>query len=308
MNLLSLFGFGKKRALGLDITDRTFVYTQLQGQGRSAKLLSYGKKDIPEGVIIDGRVQDDGRVLHALRAIQKETKQKSVYVSLPDALGSFFKIMVPKVPEADIRDHIEIKLKEMVLFSYDEMILDFKVTREEKERLEVEVIVVPEEIGYVYKKLLLQSGFIDIRWRTNAQASAKAVVLDERDPHMVVVLEHNNASVSVVQEGNLLRSHKFKYEDHDLYEKVHAYHHDWRKDAKEAGKDENLKCVTLCGNKADMERLEGLAKRLKQKVQHPDMWNGIFDFSKDIPELSPEDSLLYVIALGLAREHLDDNI
>jgi Tfp pilus assembly PilM family ATPase len=305
MNLLSIFGFSKKRALGLDITDQMFVYTQLGGEGKNAKLLSYGKRNIPEGAIVDGRVQDDGRVLRVLREIQKETKQKSVYVSIPDALGSFFKILIPKVSIGDVRDHIEIKLKEMVLFSYDEMILDFKVTKDGDSQMEVEVIVVPEEIGYVYKKLLMQAGFVDINWRTNAQASAKAVILDESDPHMVVVLENNNASVSVVQDGDLKRSHRFKYEDHDLYEKIHAYHHDWHK---EKGKEEGLKCVTLCGNKADMERLEGLAKKLKRRVDHPEMWNGIFDFSKEVPDLSPEESLLYVIALGLAREHLDDNI
>lgn len=304
----SLFQFRKKRALGLDITDHLFVYTQLEGKGRAAKLLSYGKKKIPVGVIEDGRVSDDGRVLEVFRAIQKETRQTSVYVSLPDQLGSFFKILIPQVPESDVRDHIEIKLKEMVLFSYDEMVLDFKVIKEKEGRLEVEAIVVPEDIGYVYKKLLMQAGFTDIRFRTNAQASAKAVILDGDDPHMVVVLEHNNASVSVVQSGDLVTSSSFKYEEHDLYDKIHAYHHDWNKEQGGTCDDKNLKCVTLCGNKADMVRLEKLAKKLRQRVDHPDMWKGIFDFSKEIPDISPEDSLLYVIALGLAREHLDDSM
>ncbi|MFT5359946.1 MAG: Tfp pilus assembly PilM family ATPase [Candidatus Paceibacteria bacterium] len=311
MNLLSLFGFKEKRALGLDITDHTFIYTQLSGEGKSAKLISYGKKDIPDGVVLDGRVQDDGVILSLLREIQKETKQTSVFVSLPDSLGSFFKIIIPKVPYADIRDHIEIKLKEMVLFAYDEMILGFKVTKDNDKdnKLEVEAIVVPEEVGYVYKKLLMQSGFVDIHFRTNAQASAKAVILDDENPHMVVVLEDNNATVSMVQKGDIKQAHKFKYENHDLYDKVHAHHHSWNKEASDSdSKEEGLKCITLCGNKADMERLEGLAKKLKTKVNHPDMWNGIFDFSKDIPEISPEDSLIYVIALGLAREHLDDSI
>ena len=195
----------------------------------------------------------------------------------------------------------------MVLFSYDEMILGFKVTKDRDNKLEVEVIVVPEEIGYVYKKLLMQAGFIDIHFRTNAQASAKAVVLDNENPHMVVVLEDNNATVSMVQNGDLKQANKFKYEEHDLYDKVQTHHHSWHDEASKPGSDkEGMKCVTLCGNKADMERLEGLAKKLKTKVNHPDMWNGIFDFSKDIPEISPEESLLYVIALGLAREHLDD--
>ncbi len=309
MSLLSFFGFREKRALGLDITDNVFVYTQLEGKGKSAKLISYGKKKIPEGVIVDGLVQDDGVILKILRDIQKETKQKSVYVSLPDSLGSFFKILIPKVPHADIRDHVEIKLKEMVLFAYDEMILGFKVTRDTEDKLEVEVIVVPEEIGYVYKKLLMQSGFIDIHFRTNAQASAKAVVLDDENPHMVVVLEDNNASVSMVQKGDLKQAHKFKYQEHDLYDKIHQHHITWHDEAGDPGSDkENLKCVTLCGNKADMEKLEGLAKKLKQKVNHPEMWSGIFDFSKEVPQISPEDSLVYVIALGLAREHLDDSI
>ncbi|NCS99425.1 hypothetical protein GW765_00385 [Candidatus Parcubacteria bacterium] len=309
MNLLSLFGFKEKRSLGLDITDHTFIYTQLEGKGRSAKLLSYGKKDIPEGVVVEGRVQDDGVILKLLREIQRETKQTSVYVSLPDALGSFFKIIIPKVPEADIRDHIEIKLKEMVLFAYDEMILGYKVTKDKDEKLEVETIVVPEDIGYVYKKLLMQAGFIDLNFRTNAQASAKAVVLDDQDPHMVVVLEDKNATVSMVQRGDLKQAHRFKYEDHDLYDKIHAHHINWHEEAAEPGSDkEGLKCVTLCGNRADMEKLEGLAKKLKTKVNNPDMWSGIFDFSKEVPEISAEDSLMYVIALGLAREHLDDSM
>jgi Tfp pilus assembly PilM family ATPase len=310
MNLLSLFGFSKKRALGLDITDRMFVYTQLEGEGRDAKLLSYGRKNIPEGAVVDGRVQDDGAVLPLLRAIKKETKQKSVYVSLPDALGSFFKIKIPKVSTGDIKDHIEIKLKEMVLFSFDEMVLDYKVTRDtdSEGKLEVEVIVVPEDIGYVYKKLLMQAGFETIHFRTNAQASAKAVVLDEDDPHMVVVLEDNNATVSMVQTGDLRQAHRFKYQDHDLYDKIHEHKINWEKNTGRAQDDKNLKCVTLCGNRADMERLEGLAKKLKSRVNHPEMWRGIFDFEKEVPQISPEESLLYVIALGLAREHLDDNI
>ena len=77
MSLLSFFGFKGKRALGLDITDQAFVYTQLAGEGKSARLLSYGKKSIPDGVVIDGRVQDDGAILPLLREIQKETKQKN---------------------------------------------------------------------------------------------------------------------------------------------------------------------------------------------------------------------------------------
>lgn len=304
MGFFSLFQFHKKRALGLDITDHTLVYTQLAGSGKSAKLLSYGKKQIPDGTVIDGRVQDEGAVLTLLRDIQRETKQTSVYVSIPDALGSFFKIIVPKVPHADIRDQIEIKLKEMVLFSYDEMILDFKITRDQDEKYEVEVIVVPEEIGYVYKKLLMQAGFAEINFRTNAQASAKAVVLDSDDPHMVVVLEGQNATVSMVEQGSLQRAERFSYKDHDLYDKIHAHHHEWKK----GQNGEGLKCVTLCGNEADMNRLEGLARKLKTQVNHPNMWQGIYDFSQDIPDLSPEESLLYVIALGLAREHLDDSI
>ncbi len=310
MNLLSFFGFDEKRALGLDITDHTFVYTQLRGKGKSAKLVSYGKKDIPEGVIVEGRVQDDSVILKFLREIQKETNQTSIYVSLPDALGSFFKIIIPKVPNADIRDHVEVKLKEMVLFAYDEMILGFKITKETLDnKLEVEVIVVPEEIGYVYKKLLMQSGFVDIHFRTNAQASAKAVVLDDKEPHMVVVLEDNNATVSMVQRGDIKEAHRFKYEEHDLYDKIKSHHMNWHQESAQPESDkEGLKCVTLCGNKADMVKLELLAKKLKSRVNHPDLWNGIFDFSKEVPEISPEESLMYVIAMGLAREHLDDSM
>jgi len=296
---------GRNRALGIDISDTSIVYTQLAGKGKSARLKRFNRIPLSTGAIENGVIVDKEIVFLELQKIQKETKETDACVALPDTIGSFFKITFTKDPDAiNIQELIEMKLKELVLFSFEEMILDYKITRETAYNTEVEVIVLPKTIGVVYQNILKATGFAHCTFRTSAQAAQKTVVLDgDADPHMVIVMGDNHATLSFVKDNQLVGSDHFSLNDSKLEDKMMHHHDTWNTTN---GHKQPLKCITICGPQDKIESIERLSTMLRKKVEHADVWKN-FDYKpNEVPPISFEESLLYAVALGLAKEGLEE--
>ncbi|MFH0818699.1 MAG: pilus assembly protein PilM [Patescibacteria group bacterium] len=124
---MALF-FEDKFSLGLDISDYKLRLVQLNNNNRRVKLVSFSEVDVPHGIITDGIIIDQDKIVGLLKLLKKDVvgakiQKNKIIVSLPEK-QSFMKL-----------EDINTRKKELILdeiskhlpFKFEEIYLDYKI-------------------------------------------------------------------------------------------------------------------------------------------------------------------------------------
>jgi len=114
-------------AAGLDISDHSIHFVELERGGEGLVLKKYGEKKIPDGAIVSGEIKKPHVVREILSELKKEHNLQFVYVSLPEQHGYSFKITLPRLRKREIRGGIGLKLEKHVPLAPKEVLFDYTV-------------------------------------------------------------------------------------------------------------------------------------------------------------------------------------
>lgn len=178
-------------AVGLDISDRSIKFLKFGLRKGDVFLDRLGEKEIPAGVMEDGKIKGKKELISVLSKWRKENFLNRVIVSLPEDQAFVFKMKVPKVASGHIRENIELHLEEYIPLLPTETIFDYEIiytpVQGENNYL-INVSAFPRRMVEDYYEVLSSAGFQILAFEIEAQSLARTFVsFNNTDENLMLV-------------------------------------------------------------------------------------------------------------------------
>lgn len=193
-------------SIGLDISDRSIHGIGLEWSGSGMEVAQSFERKIPQGVVVNGKVEQHLGLVSEIRAMKEEFGFKFVHVSLPERHGYVFPLTLPAMKHKDIRNSIESKLEENVPIPANTSVFDYTIEGSEEwdgaSKLKLGVSVYPRSIVEGYIDAFEEAGCIPLRFEIEVYAIARAAVpFDAEGVTMVADIGFDSTTVIIVSEG-----------------------------------------------------------------------------------------------------------
>lgn len=345
-------------AFGLDISDLSMKIAFLKRHRKEIRLESFGRKEIPKGIINEGKIQKKDDLIKIIKEVAKEVKDKKlktkyVVCSLPEQHAFVQVIQLPKMKLAEAKEAVKWEAEANIPMSIDEVYLDWEVVKplvNRLDHLDILINAVSKTLVNDYVEVLEGAGLRPIALEVESLATARSLVKQAiaKKPLLIVDLGSTRTSF-IIFSGHAVRFttsisisnrrmidaiaknlkmttaeawrlkvkvglSNTKHGDkvlsillpalNSLVEEIEKYIVFHREHAAphEHGSGGEISKIMLCGGGANLKGLpQFLSERFKIPVVCGNPWVNILKPPiKSIPELSYQESLTYVTALGLA--------
>lgn len=206
---MNLFGNKKIEAFGLDISNVSIKTMQLIKKGSDYYPLAFSDVHIPSNLIVNHMITHEERLAEQVkRAVNVAGKIQTKYVvaSIPEA-KSFVRILkMPKMDVAELEGAIPWELEQDIPIPVDQVYLDWQITNDKLDKLEVLVTATPKDYIEILISTLKQAGLKPIVLELESQATARALVSAENEKQAVLILDMASVLTSfiVVEKGIVL--------------------------------------------------------------------------------------------------------
>lgn len=192
---------------GLDISDASIKFVKLNSDRHGIKIVQYGEKKIPLGIIESGKIKDSKKLEEILIRLRKEEGVKSVRLSLPEEQIYLFRMKLAKEGLRNIQEGIELSLEEHVPILAQDAVFDYEIIKEKKENIEIQVAVIPRGVIQSYLSVFENSKITVASCELEAQAIARAVIKrGGQDTYMLVDFGEKRTGISIISEGEVVFS------------------------------------------------------------------------------------------------------
>jgi type IV pilus assembly protein PilM len=169
-----------QKPFGLNISDFSIELVSLSGSVENPKLLALGRKELPEGIVRDGKVLKKKELEILLKDLISKPnfgkiKTKKFVFSIPESKIFVYSFLIPDSKEKNIFDLVKEKAKENFPYSLEELFLDFEV----KEK-EVLIIACPKEIVDDYLAVFSDCKISPLVIESESLSLGRALVEDQK--------------------------------------------------------------------------------------------------------------------------------
>ena len=180
--------------VGLDISDQSVKFIELDRHRSHFVVSKFGEKSIPVGTIESGLIKDRTGLAKILTALATEQKFSHVVVSLPEEEAYVTRLSLPASRPADLRESLELQLEEYIPLPAPEIIFDFEVLSHAKS-YNLSLSAFPKSIIADYSQVLASSGLTLLAAGIEAQAIARAVV-QANDKRLALIVDFGKTRTS----------------------------------------------------------------------------------------------------------------
>lgn len=202
---------------GIDVSDRRLKYAQFvprpQRAGGGLMLACIGEEDIPEGVIVNGSVEDGAAFAAGLKRVSVKAgrmfRASGMVVSLPEE-KSFVRIFqTPKVGAREMAGAIRWKIEEEIPLPSEDVVYDYEpILPERSDADHYDAVVTAFSNGVVaaYVRAIKDAGLVPMALELESQAIMRAVApsLDAGDAVIVIDMGRDRTSVILFAGGAIM--------------------------------------------------------------------------------------------------------
>jgi len=191
----------KLPAFGLDFSDRSVKVVQFCKLSGELKLKSYNKRELPEGIVVDGEVKNKEALIQEIKTTMREAMpysitSKEVVLSLPESKCFIKVIKMPTKMEAkEIGETIKYKAEEYFPLAADEMCLDWRALDTAECPInskgmctEVLVAVAPKTFVDTYLEVVDGAGLIPVVFEAESVATVRALLKNQQQETQSVLI------------------------------------------------------------------------------------------------------------------------
>src|SRR3989344_1276583 len=191
-------------ALGLDISDRSLKYVELEKKNGAMSVSRFGQRLIPDGIIERGEIKDRTRIPQVLASFKEEIKTDNIIVSLPEEKAFLIQITVPAINADKIKSVLELQIEEYVPLKAEEIIFDYTVLKIDEQVITLNVTAYPSALIYSYRDAFKEAGFMVIAFEMEMQAAARAVVpIDDQHTSLIIDFGKTRTTLAIMDEGQV---------------------------------------------------------------------------------------------------------
>lgn len=193
--------FSRLPAFGLDFSDRSIKVAQFYNANNQIKLRSYGKREIPDDIIVGGEVKNNAAIVKEIKKSMAEAKPfpiagREVVLSLPESKCFIKVIKMPKLSAEEVAGTIRFKAEEYFPLSADEMYLDWYTLNtlecpvdSKGECTEVLVAAVSKVLVNSYLEIMDSAGLVPVVFEAESVATARALLRNQTDTQSVLIID-----------------------------------------------------------------------------------------------------------------------
>lgn len=294
---------------GVSISDYSVRVMKFQKSGSNLKIEKYSEKILPPGAVSNGQIVNRDELIKVLIELKKELTLDYVRVSLPEEKGYLFTAKVPIVPEKEVRMAVEGKIEENVPVPRGELIYDYEVREnKEKERLYMVVSALPIAVVDTYIEVMDNSGMKMLSLEIESQAIARSLLkANVKKTVLIVHYSQNKAGLYVVVDRTVYFSSTVQIRNSStdgtdqLSQEIKRLFTYWHALKENVGRDDRkIEEIIMCGEGTTDDIVSYVSTHNQIKVSIGNVWTNVFDTEKEIPQMSLNDSLKYVVSIGLA--------
>lgn len=195
-------------AAGIDISDNSIRFVEFIDTHKGKKLFKFGEYSIPDGVVLNGEIQDVETLSKKLKKVKEENDINFIRASLPEEKVYLFQTSIPDdVGKKQIRNIIEFKLEEHVPISPKDAVFDYEIFNSHKDNsghMDVSVAVYPKKTISKYTDAFNRANMSPISFEIEAQAIMRSVIKDkDSGTYMIVDFGRMRTGLSIVSNCTL---------------------------------------------------------------------------------------------------------
>lgn len=187
----------KSEAFGLDISDLSLKIIKLKKKKNFLSLASFGEEEIKPGIIEEGEIKDEERLVEIIKgAIKKvkglKLKTKEVIASLPEEKAFLQVIQLPKMPEEDLKSAVLYEAENYIPLPIEEVYLDSQIVKplyDHLDHFDVLIAALSRKIVDSYLNCLKKAGLIVRALEIESLAIARALLKNEVSSRPVLLID-----------------------------------------------------------------------------------------------------------------------
>lgn len=182
-------------AFGLDLSDRSIKVAQLRENENGIYLYSYGREEIPKGLIEDGEIKDKEKVVELIKIALSNSKpnpikSKFVIYSIPETKGFIRVIRLPEAGKQNMEEAIRYEAEQLFPIDVRDSYMDWQILPgEEKKGLEVLVAAVPKQLVDSYSAVFKAARLEPLAAEIESIAITRSLISRERSPRPILVID-----------------------------------------------------------------------------------------------------------------------
>jgi type IV pilus assembly protein PilM len=203
-SLLSIFPppkFLSMPAAGIDISRGSVKCVFLKGYGSKLELKSFGETPLPDGVVVDGDIEQKERVVEVLRSFRLRYGVKSAHACLPEKKAYLYKVLIPG--NSNLKAGVEFDFETHVPLPPGEAIFDYEPIRKVEAGTIVAVTAYAKRIVNQYMSVFTEAGITPRSFEVESQALARAAVRarDRKKVIMMIDFGRKTTRIAIVEYG-----------------------------------------------------------------------------------------------------------
>jgi len=196
-------------SIGLDISDTSLKYIEVQERGGRNHLEQWGDITIPAGAVTRGDVADPKQLVSVLKECKTQTNTRFVRVSLPEERAYLFETEIKRnTPLKEIRNLLEFRLAENVPLPARDVFFDYAVlpaVDADAKTIKVSVTAYAKETIEKYYNACLEADLQPLAFEVEAQAMARSsIATGTTGATMLVDFGKTRTGVGIVYNDTLL--------------------------------------------------------------------------------------------------------
>ncbi|MEA2097929.1 MAG: type IV pilus assembly protein PilM [Patescibacteria group bacterium] len=182
-------------AFGLDLSDRSIKVAQLRKKGGKISLYSYGRENIPEGLIMDGEIKNEKEVARLIKKTLASTepnpiKSKFVVYSVPEPKGFIRVVQIPRSKENEIERVVRYEAEQLFPIDINDAYVDWQILSTSDDRmLKIIVAVVPRLLIDSYSSVAEEAGLKPVAAEIESIPITRSLINDNRSSRPVLVID-----------------------------------------------------------------------------------------------------------------------
>jgi len=143
------------RYTAVDFGHYSLKAAHCRGKESKIKVLDCGQKRLPQGAIVNGRIDDISQVSRHLGELFDSLNGKPGKVIFTPAVGQEFvrKVEIPHMPEDELEEALRWEVEEYLNLPPERVASDFLILEEQEDILEVLLVVLPLDVLEVYEEV-----------------------------------------------------------------------------------------------------------------------------------------------------------
>lgn len=204
MNLPNLNLF-QKNFISVVITPTRILVTKLNNNKTKVEVVA--QKNIAPGVIMSYRVMESKVLVETIQSLWKENKihDKFVGVVVPEFATYTKTLELPNLSDSEINEALGWQMEEYLPAPIDEMVVDWKIIKREKEKVVVLVVAIIKEMLMGYIDVIGSAGLSPLVVETPSLSISRITAVDDQ-PKLIIYLNGPEALIVISQGHNILAS------------------------------------------------------------------------------------------------------